>query len=78
MEASGGDGFAVEIGVSYVEALREDIAFTIGISSQSGIHWPEESVFRRQNPSTCSTMAIRPKQRSSSLTYVTGSALTVL
>jgi hypothetical protein len=50
-EFSGADGFAGEIGVSYVEAVREAGLFTIGIFGQSGFTWRQGPVFQQLNPS---------------------------
>jgi len=50
-EFSGADGFAGEIRVSYVEAVREGGLFTIGIFGQSGFAWRQGPVFRQLNPS---------------------------
>jgi hypothetical protein len=52
-EFSRTDGFAGEIGVSYVEAVRDGGSFTIGIFGQSGFRWREGPVFRQLNPSAC-------------------------
>jgi hypothetical protein len=50
-EFSRTDGFAGEIGVSYVEAVREGGSFAIGIFGQSGFTWREGPVFSQLKPS---------------------------